>query len=269
MAATTYSDAGPHRQPSSGPPLRVGTSGWSYPNWRGLFYPPGLKPADWLGFYARQFATVELNASFYRLPTPAMVERWAAVTPPGFLFAVKAWRIITHEKRLEDCQETWAQFLARIEPLGGKLGPILFQLPPRFPADPARLARFLALLPSGHRYAFEFRDPSWWQDEVYALLEGRGAAFVCFDLAGLRSPRLTTGPLAYLRLHGFERRYRGGYPAAALTDWAGWLAAERAAEREVLAYLDNTMDADDALRDAGTIAVLLDDPVAASGAGGA
>ena len=104
-------------------------------------------------------------------------------------------------------------------------------------------------LPSCHRATgmpFEFRDPSWWQDEVYALLEGRGAAFVCFDLAGLRSPRLTTGPLAYVRLHGFERRYRGGYPAAALADWAGWLGGERAAGREVLAYLDNTMDADDA-----------------------
>jgi hypothetical protein len=96
---------GPHRQPSSGPPTRVGTSGWSYPNWRGLFYPPGVKPADRLGFCARQFTTMELNASFYRLPRPAVIERWAAVTPPGFLFAVKAWRAITHERRLEDCEE--------------------------------------------------------------------------------------------------------------------------------------------------------------------
>jgi uncharacterized protein YecE (DUF72 family) len=157
-----------------------------------------------------------------------------------------------------------ARFLARVEPLGGKLGPILFQLPPRFPADPARLARFLALLPPGHRYAFEFRDPSWWHDEVYKLLAERGAAFVCFDLAGLRSPRLAAGPLAYLRLHGFERRYRGGYPAAVLADSAGWLAAERAAGRPagraVLAYLDNTMLADHAVRDARALAALLGDP---------
>jgi uncharacterized protein YecE (DUF72 family) len=260
---------GPQPQPSSGPATRVGTSGRSYPNWRGLFYPPGIKPADWLGFYARRFTTVELNASFYRLPSPAMIERWVAATPPGFQFAVKAWRAVTHERRLEDCAEPLQRFLARIRLFGGKLGPILFQLPPRFPADSARLARFLALLPLGHRYAFEFRDPSWWHDEVYMLLEERGAAFVGFDLAGLRSPRRTTGPLAYVRLHGCDERYRGRYPASVLEDWAGWLAKERAAGREVLAYLDNTMDADDALRDAGTIAVLLGDPVAASGAGGA
>jgi len=226
------------RHPISGASIHIGTSGWSYPNWRELFYPRGLKMGDWLGFYARHFATVELNASFYRLPTPAMVERWSAATPRGFVFAVKAWRAITHERRLADCREQLATFLARVQPLGTKAGPILFQLPPRFPADPARLAKFLAGLPPNHRYAFEFRDPSWWRDDVYGLLAERGASFVCFDLAGLRSPRLATGPQAYVRLHGHERRYRGGYPGAVLAGWAGWLAAQQAAGRGALVYLE-------------------------------
>ena len=257
MTATTSPDAISQQRPAPGPRARVGTSGWSYPNWRGLFYPPGLRPGDQLGFYARHFTTVELNASFYRLPTPAMIERWSAVTPPGFVFAVKAWRAITHERRLGDCEEPLDRFLSRIEPLDSKLGPVLFQLPPRFPADPARLARFLDLLPPGQRWAFEFRDPSWWRDDVYGLLAGRGAGFVGFDLAGLRSPRLTTGPLAYARLHGHERRYREAYPEAVLADWARWLAAEQTQGREVFAYLDNTMVADHAVRDARTLAALL------------
>ncbi|MGD9508713.1 MAG: DUF72 domain-containing protein [Geminicoccaceae bacterium] len=254
------------RHSASGGAIRVGTSGWSYPNWRGPFYPREARAADWLACYARQFPTVELNTSFYRLPAPAMIERWSRLTPPGFLFAVKAWRAITHERRLVDCREPLAQLLARIAPLGGKAGPILFQLPPRFPADPALLGRFLAGLPPGHRYAFEFRDPSWWCEEVYALLAGSGAAFVCFDLAGLRPPRIATGPLAYLRLHGFERRYRDAYPEAVLLDWARWLAAEQAGGREVMAYLDNTMTADDAVRDARRLAELLG-PTVSSGAG--
>lgn len=237
--------------------VRVGTSGWSYPNWRELFYPRGVKAAEWLGFYARRFTTVELNASFYRLPTPTMVERWSALTPPGFVFAVKAWRVITHERRLEDCQELLAQFLGRIEPLGAKAGPVLFQLPPRFPADPQRLDRFLGALPPGGRYAFEFRDPSWWQEEVYRRLEDRGASFVCFDLAGLRSPRRATDRLVYARLHGNARRYRGSYPEAVLADWAGWLGAQRAAGRQALVYLDNTMVDDHALQDARTLAAML------------
>lgn len=115
----------------------------------------------------------------------------------------------------------------------------------------------MAILPPGYRYAFEFRDQSWWCDEVHAQLSDHGAAFVCFDLAGLRSPRITTGSLAYLRLHGFEQRYRDAYPSAVLADWARWLAGERARGRDVVAYLDNTMTADQAVRDAQTLAGLL------------
>jgi uncharacterized protein YecE (DUF72 family) len=254
---TPVSDPGPQRQPATGTSTRVGTSGWSYPNWRGLFYPPGVKPADWLACYARQLTTVELNASFYRLPTPATIERWSRATPSGFLFAIKAWRVITHERRLADCQKPLEQLLARIAPLGDKAGPILFQLPPRIPADPVLLGEFLARLPPGHRYAFEFRDPSWWCDEIYARLTDAGAAFVCFDLAGLRSPRIAIGSLTYVRLHGFEQRYRDAYPEEVLMDWACWLVGEQASGRDVVAYLDNTMTADHAVRDAQTLARLL------------
>lgn len=244
--------------PAPEPSFRVGTSRWSYPNWCGPFYPPDLRSSDWLACYARRFATVELNASFYRLPTPEMIERWSSATPLGFLFALKAWRVITHERRLVDCAQPLEQFLARLAPLAGKVGPILFQLPPRFPIDPVRLGQFLAGLPGGYRYAFEFRDPSWWCDEIYARLTDAGVAFVCFDLAGLRSPRIATGSLAYVRLHGYERRYRAAYPAAVLTDWARWLVAERRAGRDVAAYLDNTMIADHAVRDAERLVKLLE-----------
>lgn len=237
---------------------RVGTSGWAYPNWRGLFYPKGVRQADWLAWYAGRFDTVELNTSFYRLPGEAMVARWAAATPPGFLFAVKAWRALTHEHRLKDGEGPLAAFLERVAPLGEKLGPILFQLPPSLGPDLPRLERFLDGLPRGPRYAFEFRDPGWWADPVLAALDRAGAGFVSFDLAGLRSPLLATGPFAYARLHGHARRYRGPYPEEELAHWAAWLATERRGGRDVLAFLDNTAEADDAVRDAQRLRALLD-----------
>ena len=237
--------------------LHIGTSGWSYPNWRGPFYPRGLKPADWLAFYGRHFGTVELNASFYRLPAPATVERWSAATPAGFVFAVKAWRVLTHEHRLRDCGEALQTFLDRILPLTGTNGIVLFQLPPRFPVDVPRLGEFLAELPVSHRYAFEFRDPSWWRDDVLELLDAHGMSFVSFDLAGLHPPRRVCGGRAYVRLHGHAQRYRGRYPHAVLRDWATWLAVQHAAGHGTLVYFDNTMLADDALRDARALADLL------------
>ncbi|MEK0083206.1 DUF72 domain-containing protein [Benzoatithermus flavus] len=236
---------------------RVGTSGWTYPNWRGTFYPKGLKQADWLAWYAGRFDTVELNASFYRLPGPAMVARWAEIAPPGFLFAVKASRLLTHERRLAGCAEPLATFLERLAPLGDKLGPILFQLPPNLRPDLPLLESFLAGLPPSLRCAFEFREPGWWTDPVLRLLDRADAAFVSFELAELRSPRIATGSLAYVRLHGHERRYRGSYPERALADWARWLEAERGNGRDVLVYFDNTAEADDAVRNALSLRRLL------------
>lgn len=235
----------------------IGTSGWSYPNWQGPFYPPGLKPGQWLAHYARHLATVELNMSFYRLPTAAAVARWAALTPEGFLFALKAPRAVTHEHRLLGGDAALQAFLERTAALGAKRGPILVQLPPRFPADPSRLETFLQRLPPDARVAVECRDPSWWTDRVLDLLARHQAAFVAFDLAGSCSPRVATAGFVYARLHGHAERYRGPYPPDRLADWAGWLGARRDEGRDAHLYFDNTAEADDAVRDALRLRAML------------
>jgi uncharacterized protein YecE (DUF72 family) len=235
----------------------VGTSGWSYRNWKGPVYPKGLKPADWLAHYARRLDTVELNASFYRLPRESVVAAWAERTPDGFLFALKAWRAITHMRRLEGCADLLERFFSRLAGLGGKAGPVLFQLPPRFPADPDRLERFLAGLPAGRRYAFEFRDPSWHRDDVYALLRDANAAFCPFELGRQRGPRVATADFVYVRLHGRKAVYRGNYGAAALKDWAAWLGRHLSEGRDVHVYFDNTDESDYAVRNAEALDRLL------------
>lgn len=237
--------------------ILVGTSGWSYPGWRNLFYPRGLKAGEWLAHYAGAFPTVELNASFYRLPSEAMIARWASVTPDGFVFAVKASRLITHLKRLEGCEAAVAALLDRTAGLGAKRGPILFQLPPHLELDLARLERFLSILPRGLRYAFEFRDPRWHEERVYALLSAFGAAFCPFELGALRGPRIVTADFLYVRLHGRKGRYRGRYGKAALAEWAAWLDAQRAQGRDGYVYFDNTDVADDAVRNARDLSGLL------------
>ncbi len=236
---------------------RIGTSGWAYPDWREVFYPRGLRPAEWLAYYARVFDTVEVNASFYRLPTERLVTGWLARTPPHFRFAVKAWRAITHFRRLEDCADLLDRFFARITLFGDRLGPVLFQLPPRFPVDADRLARFLERLPAGQRYAFEFRDPSWHVEPVYRTLRAFGAAFCPFDLAGLTGPRVVTAGFVYVRLHGHRHRYRGAYGEALLADWAAWLRRRLEERREAWIYFDNTDEAAHAVTDAIRLGRLL------------
>jgi len=228
----------------------IGTSGWSYDGWRGRFYPRVLRKTAWLGHYARTFRTVEINASFYHLPKPAALAGWVAQTPPDFLFAVKAWRAITHYRRLADCDDHLRVFYERLALLGPKAGPVLFQLPPRFGADVPRLADFLARLPKDRRHAFEFRDPSWHTDAVYALLADHNAAFVPFEMGPARSPRVTTADFVYVRLHGQRKRYRGDYGEAALADWAGWLGERMDEGRDVHVYFDNTDEKDVAIRNA-------------------
>ena len=179
-----------------------------------------------------------------------MLKGWAERTPAGFRFAVKAWRMLTHRQRLADCGEYLQAFYERLEVLGAKADPVLFQLPPRFPADPARLDGFLGALPAGRRAAFEFRDPSWHDEPVYEVLRRHGAAFVPFELAEQRAPRVATADFVYVRLHGREARYRGRYDEAALTDWADWLAGHMAEGRDAYCFFDNTDRADDAVRNA-------------------
>ena len=179
----------------------IGTSGWQYRDWRGDFYPEGLPQRRWLERYADDFASVEVNNSFYRLPELATFQRWRDSTPPGFTFAVKASRFLTHVKRLREAEEAVRLFLERANGLGSKLGPLLFQLPPRFPADVERLRVFLTLLPPGLRAAWEFRDRSWLSDEVLSALDGAGCAFVLADRPGFRGPLLVTGGWSYVRFH--------------------------------------------------------------------
>jgi len=235
----------------------IGTSGWSYDGWRGRFYPRAMRKTAWLGHYANVFRTVEVNASFYHLPKPPVLEGWVAQTPPDFLFAVKAWRAITHYRRLAGCEDHLRVFYERLALLGPKAGPVLFQLPPRFGVDLPRLEDFLAQLPEDRRHAFEFRDPSWHTDAVYALLAEHNAAFVPFEMGPARSPRVATADFVYARLHGHRRRYRGDYGKAALHDWAGWLGTQMDAGRDVHVYFDNTDEKDFAVRNAQALEAML------------
>ena len=227
--------------------LHIGTSGWVYPHWRGVFYPFGLPESDWLAFYAGQFASVEINRSFYRLPTRENFASWREATPEGFVFAVKASRFITHFKKLKAPEATLPPLLQAIEGLGDKLGPLLFQLPPRWRANPARLRDFLQALPEGVRAAFELRDPSWHTPEVLDLLTEFNAAFCVYDIGGFQSPRVTTADFVYLRLHGPGAPYCGRYGTAALAGWAEWLRSQPVATTHV--YFDNDQAAY-AVRDA-------------------
>jgi uncharacterized protein YecE (DUF72 family) len=219
--------------------LHVGTAGWSYPEWRGGFYAEGTGSGEFLQRYVERFDTVEIDSTFYRLPKPAAVAGWLAAAPPGFLFACKAHRYVTHNKKLKDAAATLGNFLPLLEPLGPHLGPILFQLPPRWKRNLARLEGFLEALPAGHRYALEFRDPSWFEPPVLRLLERRGVAFCQSDIHGAPPEHLTAG-FTYLRLHGPDpgAAYQGRYDGRRLAGWARRIGRWREAGIEVFCYFD-------------------------------
>jgi uncharacterized protein YecE (DUF72 family) len=219
--------------------VRIGCSGWSYATWKGDFYPKGLPQARWLERYAEIFDTVEVNATFYRLPALEMVEGWVDNSPPGFLFAVKASRYLTHVRRLRDLESGVERFYERIEPLAasGKLGPVLWQLPENFHRDEDVLARALEALPAG-RHCFEFRHASWFTPAVAAMLERRGAALVVADDARRDLPRRPTAGWIYVRFHYGHRGRRGNYSDRELEKWRRRLAAWRA-RRDVHAYFNN------------------------------
>lgn len=205
--------------------VRVGTSGYSYPQWRPSFYPEGLKDADMLAFYASRFASVEINNTFYRMPKPEVLARWAeAVRPnPDFVFVLKAPQRLTHTRRLVGAETDLAYLLETAQALGPTLGPMLFQLPPFLKADVERLRAFLALVPRTQRVAFEFRHDSWNTPEVQAALREAGAALVCADTdesAAEGEAIIATADWGYLRLR------RVDYDAAALQVWAARVRAQ-------------------------------------------
>jgi len=218
---------------------RIGTSGWSYRHWLGSIYPQGLPSERWLEHYATLFDTVEVNATFYRLPSRETVANWAERTPPGFLFAVKGSRYVTHVKRLRDPQGGIERLLAVIEPVeeAGKLGPLLWQLPQSFPRDEERLASFLDLLPSG-RHCVELRHPSWFCPDVYALLRERGVALVIGDHPDrpFQARELTTD-WTYLRFHHGDLP-DSDYSDDSLRAWAEWIDRARR-QVDVYGYFNN------------------------------
>lgn len=217
----------------------IGTSGWSYPHWRESFYPREVPATRFLEYYARQFQTVEINSSFYRLPTEHTLRQWYAAVPDEFVFAAKASRYITHMKKLRDPRHTVQPFLERISLLGDKLGPILFQLPPRWRFNRDRLTDLLRILSHQFRYAFEFRDHSWLNDETYDLLASSNIALCIYDLDGFVSPRKITTDFAYVRLHGPGGPYEGSYDDGTLANWARRLRSWKASCEHVYCLFDN------------------------------
>jgi uncharacterized protein YecE (DUF72 family) len=219
--------------------VHIGTSGWHYGHWRGPFYPDGLEAGRFLTYYAERFQTVEINNSFYQLPSEAALKNWRTCVPDGFIFAVKGSRFITHMKKLKDPERSLAPFLERIVLLEEKLGPILFQLPPRWHFNEPRLAAFLKALPGGYRYALELRDQSWINARALDLLARYGAAFCIYELDGYLSPREVTADFVYIRLHGPAGPYQGQYERQTLAGWARAISAWTRQGREVFCYFDN------------------------------
>lgn len=232
--------------------IRIGTSGWSYDSWTDRFYGGNPEGRHLLELYAETFDTVEINNTFYNLPSQKSVLHWAELTDDNFLFAVKASRYITHMKKLKYPEQTTGRFFAAIEPLGEKIGPILFQLPPRWNIDVERLEGFLRHLPEGYRYTFEFRDKSWLTEEIYDLLRRYNVALCVYHLAGFLSPEVFTADFTYLRLHGPGGKYKGSYDDKTLTTYAEKFADWAAGGRDVYCYFDND-EKSYAARDARTL----------------
>ena len=225
-------------------PVHIGCSGWNYRDWRGAFYPEKLPARRWLEHYATVFDTVELNNTFYRLPTESAVEGWVEHSPRGFRFAVKASRYMTHIKRLREMSTRGQRFFDAIKPLADtpKMGPVLWQLPANFQRDDERLGDALERLPSG-RHCFEFRHESWFAPEVYELLRRHRAALVIGDDPDrpFQSHELTTS-WTYIRFHRGNRGRRGNYSTRELEEWRQRIAAWRA-DVEVYAYFNNDWEA--------------------------
>ncbi len=202
------------------PNYYIGTSGWHYDHWRRRFYPAELPKKDWLGYYARHFNAVEINASFYRLPQESTLTTWTQAVPPGFLFSLKASRLITHIKRLKDSQEPLQTFTGRAKSLLNHLGPLLYQLPPGLRRDDPTLESFLALLDKKLQHVIEFRHPSWVNGAVFDLLLKYRVGFCIFDMPGFTTPNIVTAGFAYIRFHGHDSLYSSSYTEAELAGWA-------------------------------------------------
>jgi len=236
--------------------VHVGTSGWHYKHWLGDFYPAKFAPAKMLPWYSREFHTVEINNSFYRLPEEKTFQQWKDMAPPGFLFAVKASRFITHIKRLKNVADAIDLFFSRAKPLGPALGPVLFQLPPRWKANIERLIEFLSILPKQHKYAVEFRDESWCTPRVYDLLRRHNVALCIHDWREMPWPKELTADLTYIRFHGSGSCYGGNYPDERLRTWAELIRSWRPRIDHAFIYFNNDIGGH-AIRNARTLRTML------------
>lgn len=218
----------------------IGTSGWHYKHWLGVFYPPKTSGREMFEFYARHFNTVEINNSFYQLPSATTFDTWRESAPDGFCFAVKGSRFITHMKKLKDPESSSEKFFLAADRLRKKLGPILFQLPPRWKVNVQRLSEFLAVLPKGHKYAVEVRDESWLVAPVFELLRKHNVAFCIHDFADMKVPIEITADFTYVRFHGpTSAKYFGSYSDKDLRNWADRLEGWRGRLRVVYMYFNN------------------------------
>ncbi|MBI2938858.1 MAG: DUF72 domain-containing protein [Chloroflexi bacterium] len=227
-------------QRSAGVAVRVGTSGWSYPHWRSVFYPRDLSADQELAYYARHFDTVEINASFYRLPQREQFASWHDQTPPGFCFAVKASRFLTHMKKLREPAAPLQRLLDSAGGLGEKLGPILYQFPAQWSKNLPRLSAFLDLLPRTVRHVFEFRHPTWYEPDVLDALARHGCALALPVHPALPCARVVSAPFTYVRFHHGATGPR--FTAEEIADWATWLAGQARAGVDVYAYFNNDVE---------------------------
>jgi uncharacterized protein YecE (DUF72 family) len=249
--------AGEHTMPRGKPKIFIGTSGWTYEDWQGIFYPESLPAAERLEYYAQHFPTVELNASFYRLPTETMINSWNRRLPKTFHMAVKGWRSVTHLAKLLNCEEPLHTFLARVEPLQ-TLRVILWQLPPSLHFDPERLDGFLKQLPEKFRYAVEFRHASWWREETGEILARHKVAFVAVSHPRLPPDVFLTTDFLYLRFHGLGKQlYRYNYSTQELQEWVERLRPY-VKSHTIYAYFNNDWEGH-AIRNAREFQALLSD----------
>jgi uncharacterized protein YecE (DUF72 family) len=246
----------PHRSGGAMKEIRIGCSGWNYRHWREVFYPKGMPARAWFDHYALHFDTVEINNSFYRLPRAETFEKWRDQAPPGFCYAVKANRFLTQAKKLKECEEPLERFLTPTRKLGRTLGPILYQLPPRFRINLERLETFLKLLPPDLTHVFEFREKSWYAPETLELLDRHGAGFCVHDMTGSASERRATGKAAYVRFHGTKGKYHGRYSDQALLSWTDWIVEQARGGRPVWCFFNNDIHAH-AIQDALTLKAMV------------
>jgi uncharacterized protein YecE (DUF72 family) len=219
--------------------IRIGCSGWQYNHWAPSFYPAGLPASRWFAHYALSFDTVEINNSFYRLPSPETFAQWREQAPSHFLYAVKASRFLTHMKKLKDPDDPLFRFFESAKELGPRLGPVLYQLPPRWPINVERFEIFLRTLPRGYRQVVEFREPSWYDERIFDLMRQHQVALCLHDMHGSATGRTLVGPFVYVRFHFGTKTYGGRYSDERLDDWAEFLADRARDGLHVFAYFNN------------------------------